>query len=39
MRKYSDLILWKEVLRFAKEKQRNIILLQMMQRQIGGIAK
>ncbi|MCY9339740.1 PIN domain-containing protein [Bacillus haynesii] len=27
IRKYSDLILWKEVLQFAKEKQRNIIFV------------
>ncbi|KIU11765.1 PIN-like domain-containing protein [Bacillus subtilis] len=27
IRKYSDLILWKEVLQFAKERQRNIIFV------------
>lgn len=27
IRKYSDLILWKEVIRFAKEKQKNIIFV------------
>lgn len=27
LRKYSDLILWKEVIRFAKEKQKNIIFV------------
>ncbi|MFC0274997.1 PIN-like domain-containing protein [Metabacillus herbersteinensis] len=27
IRKYSDLILWKEVIRFAKEEQKNIIFV------------